>query len=53
MARMVRMDRLGFRQIFRQAILTSIDKMSYLLGFFNEDNVKRLSGRSCLNISSL
>ena len=32
MARMVRMDRLGLRQMFRQAILKSMDIMAYLLG---------------------
>jgi hypothetical protein len=45
MAEMVKMERLGFRQIFRQAILTSIDMISYLLGIFKEDSVNSLSGR--------
>ena len=45
MADTVKMERLGFRQIFRQAILTSIDMSFYLLSIFKEDRVKRLSGR--------
>ena len=44
-ADMVRMERLGFRQIFRQAILKSIGMVSYLLGLFKEDRLKRLSDR--------
>lgn len=54
MADMVKMERRGFRQIFRHAILTSMDgKTFYLFGFLNADNVKRLLGRSGLKASSL
>ena len=41
----VRMERLGFRQIFRQAILKSIGMVPYLPGLFREDRLKRLSDR--------
>jgi len=44
-ADMVRMERLGFRQIFRQAILKSIGMVPYLLGLFKEDRLKRLSDK--------
>ena len=44
-ADMVRTERLGFRQIFRQAILKSIGMAPYLLGLFKEDRLKRLSDR--------
>ncbi len=53
MAVIVRMDRLGFRQMFRHAILTSTLKTGYLLGFLKLESVKRLSGRSSLKVSSL
>ena len=46
MAAMVRIVRLGFRQIFRQAILKSIDTIPYLFLVFKEDSVNSLSGRT-------
>ena len=44
-ANMVRTERLGFRQIFRQAIFKSIDMVPYLIGLFREDRLKRSSER--------
>ena len=54
MARMVKIERLGFRQMLRQAILKSISvKFYYLRGLFNADKLKKLSGKFGLKISSL
>jgi hypothetical protein len=53
MAQMVKMDLRGFRQMLRQAILTSMEMMFYLLEDLRDDKVKRRSGRSSLKVSSI
>ncbi len=53
MAQIVKIDLRGFRQMLRQAILTSMEMMFYLLEDLRDDKVKRRSGRSSLKVSSI
>jgi len=50
---MVKADRLGFRQTFRQAIFTSKDMGPCLPGFLNQVRVKKLPSSSFLHLDLL
>ncbi len=49
-AKEVRIVRRGFRQILRQAILSSMENIDYLLGFFRLETVNTLLGSDARNL---